>query len=646
MKTYIEQLVLSLDIKQDTLQMLGIVDNVCVYTFYFITNKSYIIENKEDTNKLYNGCMEYVKTYEWAQQVELNDFKLILESVLNIYNSNKTFEMYLQEDTMVNNIYNILKQMKVYRYLLPPIEKYYSDNNIAEQIINNINNKNKYNNVINLFSGFGNLLNKLLNNKLNYNKIYCYDDNDITNSICELNISLPNNDCNNSVKTIVSNIINTNNIDVKGDLILCDITKCNIKNIIYANCNEHIKKLKIRGTKMEPLILQLLLQIVNKDGEVILVTPNSLLFGESNQHIETRKYLLENFNIHKIIELESKNSIIFISNNKNNDDIELIKNDILYKVSKNTINNTTYSLYFNNIIAQPETNKLNKIKLSEYVSIISKSDYIIQNNLSTNVQNNSNPVLYNSKFNTFSVGQINNDTNFNYVFLTKEENILKQEFINIYLLELFTKKLESIVKGKMQKVSIDLMNDIDISVYSIDTQEQIILYINLNNTTISNNIIQINNYHTLKHQFIENMLYNCNKVKLSDVFNVSNVCLGNSKLIIKKNSLNAGTISIINNHNEYIDNTNYYYLDLKNVSYNYDYFYYILHFLQYELVEQSTKNKSIGLSKNVLENMEIPILPLSEQNHLIYVAKHFMEQIECLEKNNKVLEQQTLIKLL
>jgi hypothetical protein len=647
MDKYIEQLLYGMNCEHNF--MLGCVDNMCKYTKFFMDEKSYVVTNPIETVKIYNKLVEKLKLYSSYCIINFEDFKLVLDSVVDIYNSSKSFEQYLDEDSLVNYIYRVVKNIKTYRLYLSSIDKYYSDSSVIELVNSNINMKSKYNNIINLYSGFGNLLQNLLNNNLLYNNIYCYDSDEVVNTICNTNISLSTN-IPTKIKIINSGILNINNVEVKGDLILCDITKCNIKNIIYANCSEYIKKLKIRGTKLEPLILQLLLQIVNKDGEIVLVTPNSLLFGESNQHVETRKYLLDNFNIYKIIELENKNSIIFIKNNKNNQTIELIKNNKSHIISKDTINGTTYSLYFNNTILTTSpnnnvtTNNINNTKkLSELIDIYTSNDYKLmdENKLTKSV-------LYNHKFNNFNIEVINSDIDFNYIFVTKDESILKQDFLNIYLLELFTKKIDTIVKGKMQKVSPDLINDIEITLYSPEIQDQIISYINLNKDTIKNNNIQISNYNILKKQFIENMIYDCNnKVKLSEIFNVSNTCLDNSTLMIKKNSLDAGTVHIIDDVNKYNNNTNYYYLNIKDdKNYNYDYLYYMLHFLQLEFINQSLKNKSVGLSKTVLDNFYISILPEEHQKHLIYVAKHFIEQIELLEKNNKILEEYNLIKLL
>jgi hypothetical protein len=76
-----------------------------------------------------------------------------------------------------------------------------------------------------------------------------------------------------------------------------------IHNIIHANCCKKIKNLKLRGTKAEPLLLQLIMASLNLNGRAIVIVPDSLLYNESIQTIETRQYLIKNFNIKKIVEM-------------------------------------------------------------------------------------------------------------------------------------------------------------------------------------------------------------------------------------------------------------------------------------------------------------------------------------------------------
>ena len=42
---------------------------------------------------------------------------------------------------------------------------------------------------------------------------------------------------------------------------------------------------------------------LNDNGRCAVIIPDGVLFNESNQHQGTRQYLIENFNLHKVVSL-------------------------------------------------------------------------------------------------------------------------------------------------------------------------------------------------------------------------------------------------------------------------------------------------------------------------------------------------------
>ena len=406
-------------------------------------------------------------------------------------------------------------------------------------------------------------------------------------------------------------------------MIICNIINNSYKNLIYTNCNSLIKKIKIRGTKSEPLILQLILQLVNKNGDIILITPNSLLFSESNQHIETRKYLLNNFNLFKIIEFENKQSILFINNSKFEDKIEVHKDNKINIVTLNDINKTTYNLYFN-FTNNHEKPLHSQDKLENMINIIENNNIIINDS-----------VLYSKNFNSLQIGPIDSTTEYNYIFLTKDETKMNQKFLNIFLQKFLNNNTDFIVKGKMKKFCKDSINELKISTISLETQKIIVDQESVNKETINKNNQQIDNYKILKNQFNNHIVDDTNTEKLLNIFNISNVLLDDSYITIKKNSLSAGKVELIKNRESLINNTNYYYLNFKNINHMLnEYYYYILKYLENILILNSTKNKSNGLNRTFVENLEIPILSNEQSNHFIEVNKFFDIQIEFLENTN------------
>ena len=241
------------------------------------------------------------------------------EKIMNLFEKIKNFN----KKNSINQIINIIKisqNKKLIKYQ-KEINIFYKKINF-EKIFNfyNLNNDN----ILFLNSPLifleDNLLDIYGNKKID---IIDLDPTNISllktyNNFIENDINCQNND-----------YIHKNCINKSYDLIISYFPE-GIKNIIHAECCERIKKLKIRGTKSEPLILQLIMSSLEHNGDAIVIIPNSLLFNDSKQHIETRKYLLENFNVICIISLEnSNNSLIYFKNNciTKNINFKIIKNE-------------------------------------------------------------------------------------------------------------------------------------------------------------------------------------------------------------------------------------------------------------------------------------------------------------------------------
>jgi hypothetical protein len=98
-----------------------------------------------------------------------------------------------------------------------------------------------------------------------------------------------------------------------------------LKGITHAECCERIKALKIRGTKSEPLFLQLMMVSLNRGGRCAVVVPDGMLVNSSGCHEETRKYLLDHFELKRVIKMRGQffmntgiqPSILFFENTGN-----------------------------------------------------------------------------------------------------------------------------------------------------------------------------------------------------------------------------------------------------------------------------------------------------------------------------------------
>jgi restriction endonuclease S subunit len=95
-----------------------------------------------------------------------------------------------------------------------------------------------------------------------------------------------------------------------------------LKGLKHVDCCARVKDLKIRGTKSEPLFLQLLMVSLNPGGRCAVVVPDGVLINGAALHVDTRQYLLEHFELRKVMGLKGnffantsiQPSILFFAN--------------------------------------------------------------------------------------------------------------------------------------------------------------------------------------------------------------------------------------------------------------------------------------------------------------------------------------------
>ena len=79
-----------------------------------------------------------------------------------------------------------------------------------------------------------------------------------------------------------------------------------VKGLKFADSCKRVKDLGINGTKSEPLFLNLMMAALDKDGRCAVVVPDGVLVNNSNQHNGTRKYLLDNFELKRVIKMKGQ----------------------------------------------------------------------------------------------------------------------------------------------------------------------------------------------------------------------------------------------------------------------------------------------------------------------------------------------------
>ena len=175
----------------------------------------------------------------------------------------------------------------------------------------------------------------------------------------------------------------------KGELKKVDIILANepmgLKGLKYDDCCQRVKDLKISGTKAEPLFMQLFMQSLNDGGRCAVVVPDGVLFNEAKLFKDTRKYLVENFNLKKVTALDGdfflntgvKTSIMFFEKNGKTKEVEFCKislkdddvqEDVITKANIDKIVNEKYSLFVNRYNEQDNI-KLTGLKYDSILTI-------------------------------------------------------------------------------------------------------------------------------------------------------------------------------------------------------------------------------------------------------------------------------------
>ena len=423
------------------------------YQSIYINNDSLYIQYKKEFN--YNFKILSVANFEkliiFFNKIDLTDKKNIIIQLLQIIKKSENKSLVKFHKSMTNVFKNV------------NLENFFE--------INNLNNENiLFLNSPIIFSE-NNLCESL--NKKNVDIVDMFSQNMI---LFKLFAKLNNTYANFSIHS--KNYIQENCISKLYNLIICYMPE-GIRNIIHAQCCDRIKNLKIRGTKSEPLILQLVMESLQKNGEAIVIVPDSLLYSDSKQHIETRKYLLENFNVKKIISLDKENhSILHFFNSGITKEIiftKLTSNNTLKKlktIDYQLIKNKDY-IIFGEKYQESNNDILLNYTLGDYVEIITNE------NSKKYIQNLQNHYLVFPKYineNNHIQLKINDfeldDESF--TLSVKDTSKCQQKYINYYLYNNLKKDIPLITSGKLNKVDMNKLLGYKIALPSIKIQKNVI----------------------------------------------------------------------------------------------------------------------------------------------------------------------------
>lgn len=586
--------------------------------------------NQAHIDYLYNQASKH-------NNIGLNSISYCINNIdnkSNIDSVNQVFLYHLNKDTQlsIKEYYKYYNHPLLTKYLVDMVN--ITDNNIILDGNMKVNSFTK----------------ELIKKSKN---IFGFQNNNIVKNLCSQELLSQGVNFSNYIEDdVLSNDFKFNNELLNFDIIFFDLP-IGIHNIIHAKCCNRIKNLKLRGTKSEPLLLQLIMMALNKNGKAIVIVPDSLLFSDSKQPIETREYLLNNYNVKKIIELDEKfyytkgikSSIIYFENNGKTTDIKfskLILNNNITEENIITINienikkNIHSSLYYK--IYNEKECIFNKETIIYKFNDIFKITRDVQDNnyiCLTKYYKNNNSILLNEKM----------DNDIEYYIIQNDNNNFIPEFSLFFIYYEINKNIDLYIKGKMKQFDIDKIICIDIPYIDKEKQNSIISYNNYTKNLINNNITQIKNYKILKKNLIKTITYHYT-LDLSNIINCyENIQKNKDYIRVIKNSLSAGKVYYINNDSENSE-SNSYYLTLKNDDFILEYIYFYLKYIKNKLSELSKLTPQNNLIKSNLLNIKIPVISTSLQKIIINYSKDFNNNINKLKFENKNITQKDIMKVL
>jgi len=596
-----------------------------------------------------------------------NDLRLEINFDLDSI-TNKFFDFIDKIDISKINKLNLLDH--IYKYylenenltMIKDYVKYYNNKLLSDWIFNlSKDNTKELNSNQTIFVGnvkinscFDNFAesNNIKSKSKNDNKLYGHQNNKTIKNFIILNTLMNHNK--NYLENFGSNdlLIEDINLPTKSfDLIFFDFPS-GIHNIVHASCCNKIKKLKLRGTKSEPLLLQLIMCSLNKNGKAILVVPDSLLYGDSIQSIETRKYLMENYNVTKIIQIDEsfyfnkgiKNSILCFENNGNTKSVYFSKIshleqkvietkliDVLFNETKSKL----YSLYYKNYeIIRKSNNKIDIAKFDELFEIKTRETDLPDNNficLEKHYRNEQSIQISSTKSSNYEyyiIQKTLDNTNFNIKLL---ENVLKTKYLNL-------------VKGKMNQFDINKINELDFPIVPESIKKSVNEYIDITNQIILDNNDKIVKTNKLKKCLIDSI----NSDNMIEINKIVQLC-------DKKSEINGRTIGVIRNGltagNVYLledpklASNNSHYLKINDINYMLDYVYHYLKNNESKLIELANLNPQPNLSQTNLLNFKIQNIPMENQIELANYCNDFDQIINKYKYDNKLLMEKDIMSI-
>lgn len=417
-------------------------------------------------------------------------------------------------------------------------------------------------------------LNNKYENKIDWQKnkdnIIGFDIDDNVKNMALLNIFLEIGElCSDTIikqDTLHNDMTFTNDGTIleKADVILAN-EPMGLKNIVHATLCDRIKNMKIRGTKAEPLFLQLFMESLNDNGRCAVIVPDGVLFNESKLHNGTRKHLIENFNLHKVVSLNDdfflntgvKTSILFFSKDGNKTkkvdfcEIKLkngeIEENSKIKVKYSKIKEANYSLFVNkyNVTGTKKIEGIEYKKLGEVCEFkngktLTKKD-IVDGNYPV-IGGGKQPMgthhKYNREENTILCSQ--SGANAGYInkydckiwasdcfsIIPKDIDKLNNDYLFYTLCNIQDKIYELQTGSAQPHIYSSTLENIEIPIPSITIQKTIVERLDVLNGSIEESKQMVDKYRKIIKYYVDCQTKNEKEYKLCDVCEINPESLG------------------------------------------------------------------------------------------------------------------------
>lgn len=503
---------------------------------------------------------------------------------------------------------------------------------------------------------------KQINNTINWttikNKLYGVQIDPIIRSLNIMKLKQSTNE-NFSTNIMSDNIILTDfTVGPKSyDLIFCDLP-VGLHNMIHANCCKRVKDLKLRGTKAEPLFLQLFMQSLNKNGRCIVMVPDSFLFSDSVQPIETRKYLMENFNIKKIIQIDenlfagknNRNSIIYFENTGKTTNIVFskikltngkIEEQSIMNVSPDRIKTNMFSLFYKNYEPIDKSEKVNYDKVSRFFTI---EDKPLENNPDALILVLNKYYKSEQSIHLCKSSELPNhiDGNIYIWFKSPENNIFETQYLEF----LIKTNYEYAVRGKMNQFDKDKIRELEVPILDSKVQTALKNYLFVTNNLIKSQTDEIKMYQELKKILMDSIPFNqmIELGKMTEIFDSEakpEIKSGEIIIGIIRNSLAAGTVYIKKPDEPF--STNSHYVRVIDPQIKAGYLYHFMKHMEPRFMELANLTTQPNLTKPTLAGLPVKVISLEEQEGVISEMGELNMAIQMKEIANRKLKEKDII---